>query len=442
MATDLDFGTPLKLVGQWWVPGKEDAKIIGVLDYTPNDGIRLSLEHYFQGNEFDVIVGEASGVYVTLLSCFSTTLVTPLHELATYVPTEIFANKAVIGLHVDSEENLEFEKVFFETTDIKGWSCLSGIDNREFLKCFQDGSKSFVLPYSFPDSELLFSDVDIELWLCAKLNIPSLMPPPTEIVFTEKNYFRVENKTASKGFFFTEYFDALLKFISLAMRKNIGIKGIKALQKGNTEFVHILYMPMDIDLDYVSENPSMHEMFFMYPYLQGRFAELFKNWMLGYEEMLPVYNLYFCKNKGMLHNVFLPKAQALEEYHRRTRPDADNWGYKSRISNLFEKFQNIMKYTGDKETFAQLVLDHRDYYSHWLIKKENKVFKGVHVDYLSRDVNLLLEMCLLAKMGLEVGEIEGLVERCFTYRSYLGIGRPSGGNVFPPARVKWEPGVI
>ena len=120
--------------------------------------------------------------------------------------------------------------------------------------------------------------------------------------------------------------------------------------------------------------------------------------------MMTVYSLYFMKNKGMLHNVFLPKAQALEEYHRVSRPDADGWGFKSRILNLFEKYIDIMKYTGDKEVFSQLVLDHRDYFSHWLKKKENKVFKGINLDYLNRDVNLLLEMCLLTEMGFSVPE--------------------------------------
>ena len=169
---------------------------------------------------------------------------------------------------------------------------------------------------------------------------------------------------------------------------------------------------------------------------------MFGKWLEGYEEMLPVYNLYFCKSQGMLHNVFLPKAQALEEYHRRTRPDADKWGFHSRIGNLFEKFGNIMSLTGDKDTFVQLVLDHRDYYSHWLLKKESKVFRGVHVDYLSRDINLLLEMCLLAKMGLDVPEIEELVQRCFTYNSYLNIGRPAGEDLYPPPRIKWEPSIL
>lgn len=441
MATVLDFDKPLKFVGQWWLPGKEDKKIIGVLDYAADDGLLLSLEHYFDENEFDVIVGQASGFKVTLLSCFYTTVITPLHEIATYVPTEIFANKAVIGLHVDSEENLEFEKVILETTDIKGWSCLSGIDNREFLKCFREGDgKSFVLPYSFPDSELFFTDDNIELWLSASLNIPPLMPPPTEIVFTEKNYFTLVNKTGDKGFFFTEYFDALLKFIALSMRKNIAVKSLKARPKGLEHDVYILYMPMDIDMDYVSENPAMQEMFFNYPSFLGKIPALFNSWLQGYDEMLPVYNLYFSKNKGMLHNVFLPKAQALEEYHRRLNPA--KMSFRERILALYDTFAEVMKHTGDRDAFAQYVLDHRDYYVHWFLKKEMKVFRGINVDYLSRDVNLLLEMCLLAKTGLTVAEIVGLVEGCATYRAYLDIGRPAGDNVFPPPRVKWVPGML
>ena len=82
-----DFNSPRTFIGEWWLPGQEDTKIIGVLNYDPIEGLRLNLEGFFRGNEFDVIVGKASGEQITLLSCFALTLVTPFHEMATYAPT-------------------------------------------------------------------------------------------------------------------------------------------------------------------------------------------------------------------------------------------------------------------------------------------------------------------------------------------------------------------
>lgn len=75
-------------------------------------------------------------------------------------------------------------------------------------------------------------------------------------------------------------------------------------------------------------------------------------------------------------------------------------------------------------------------------EKEDKVFKGINLDYLSRDVNLLLEMCLLSEMGFTVPEITKMVEGCHEYRGYLDIGRPQGEEVMPPPRVMWTPGIM
>jgi hypothetical protein len=98
----------------------------------------------------------------------------------------------------------------------------------------------------------------------------------------------------------------------------------------------------------------------------------------------------------MPYKIFLSKAQALEEFHRRTKSGSDRWGFKNRISNLFERFSGVMNHTGDKDSFAQLILDHRDYFSHWFQKKQTKVFYDARLDYLTRDANLLLEMGVIA----------------------------------------------
>jgi len=435
MGKDFSFDTACSFVGQWWLPGKEDCKIIGVLNFSSENGLRLNLESFFTGREFDVIFGEASGSAITLLNCFTTTYISPFHEFMPYAPTEVIANQAVIGLHANSEQNLEFDRIIFETTDFKSWSYLTGIDNREFLKCFDKGAKSFVLPYQMPEAEIFYVDDNIEISLRTSLKIPSLIPPPTEITFTEKNFFEINNKAAKKGLFFFGYIDAIRKFVSLAMRKNIEIKKVRAFPKGITEYVDVVYSPTDIDMDYTVANPSFSEMFFTYSSVKDRIQELCSNWLEGYDKITKVYNLYFFKAKGMMHNVFLSKAQALEEYHR-TIYVPESRDFKVRVDFLFDKYAGIMNYTGQKDVFAELIKDHRDYYSHWFQKKEHKVFKGgINLDYLSRDANLLLEMCLLTQMGFDDAEVIHIVENCTSYHSYLNIGRQ-------PERVKWEPGII
>ena len=91
-----------------------------------------------------------------------------------------------------------------------------------------------------------------------------------------------------------------------------------------------------------------------------------------------------------------------------------------------------MNHTGDKESFAQLMLDHRDYYIHWFQKKQTKVFYDARLDYLTRDANLLLEMCLMSEMGFDDAEIINMVKRNAFYDYYIQS----------PDRVKWVPNML
>jgi hypothetical protein len=429
-------------IGEWWLPGHEANRVVGKLTYDPENGIELELESFFEENKFQAIHGYAAGKKISLIDCFSTTLVTPLRKFAQYAPTKIIANKAIFNQHIESEQHLTVDSICFETKDIKTWSYLSGVDSKNFYDQFSEDKKSFNLAYVLPDSKVIYKDQDVEITLNAAINLPPLIPPPTEIVFKERNYFKISNKSRNKGLFFFDYIDAIRKFLSLTVRDDINVSNVMIHSAGTDLENYILYSEIPIELDYKPRNPSLHDMFFSLPSVEGRICELFRKWLAGYKSMTEVYNLYFYKSRGMLHNVFLSKAQALEEFHRSTRPGSGKWGFKSRIENLFERFSDVMKFTGEKQIFSQLVLDHRDYYSHWFQKKESKVFKDVRLDYLSRDANLLLEMCLISQMGFDDSEIVKMVTNNRFYHHYLCIDRPEGNNVFPPSRIVWKNDVL
>ena len=321
------------------------------------------------------------------------------------------------------------------------WSYLTGFDTENFHNRISE-KKGFSLNYELPDSKKIFESDDVKIAINAKINIPSVFPPPSQIVFKERNYFTILNKKFQKGFFFIEYIDAVRKFLSLSIRENIEVLSIRTIRQDSNEKLDFLYNLIPIDLDYRAKEFSPYYMFFTYPEVDSKINTLFKCWLDGYLEMTEVYNLYFYKSKGKTYNVLLTKAQALEEFHRNYKEQSNHWGFKSRISYLFEKFNQAMKYTGNKEIFSQLLLDHRDYFSHWFQKKRNKVFNDVKLDYLARDANLLLEMCFLLQMGFQRTNIYKMVENNSYYRAYLDIGRPEGEKVKPPPRIKWETSIL
>src|SRR5262249_28193888 len=152
------------------------------------------------------------------------------------------------------------------------------------------------------------------------------------------------------GLFAIEYVDAIRKFISMATRNNIELRNItiKFEREYGSACVFMPFVP--IKIDYKSSSMSKPYMFFIFPEVESKIVNIFDRWINGYRKMPEVYNLYFYESGGTPDKIFLSKVQALEEFHRRTKIGSDKWGFKSRISNLFERFSGVMNHTGDKES--------------------------------------------------------------------------------------------
>ncbi|HDY7535871.1 HEPN domain-containing protein [Vibrio vulnificus] len=430
----VDLSECLDLVGLWFLPSDEDNLIPGRLTYSVDKGIRLNLESQFDNQECSTIWGVAGGQKVTLLNSFSTSFSPFAKKVGGYFPTEVIANQLLLGQHFQNEEDITVQRILFETSDIKPWTLLSGFTNN-IEKDLQ--KRRFTINYQLPETASIYSDENVDINILTNINIPSSFPPPEEVVFKEINYFEIKNKSNESGLGFCSHIDAIRKFVSLASRQNVKLKTIRLQESDSSEYVHFITNFIDISLDYKGRDNHPYNMFFTFKSVDN-LNERYGKWYEFLKSSPEPVNLYFSKSKGYLHDVFLMKAQALEEIHRKLSPDKANFGYKSIVSYLFEKHIKIMSRVGDKEVFSSLVRDHRDYFTHWFEKKKDRVFSGIELDYLSRDVNLLMELCLLEVMGFCQDEIERIIENCFDYRGYLEIGRPDGGNVQPPHRIMWK----
>lgn len=433
-----------EFIGKWWIPGYEDDQAIGKLYY--NSGkLLLELESYFKhmigissNEDIEIIHGFASGYKVTLYNCFVKSLVIPpLLKIAEYAPVSIIANNAVIGLLLPSEQELDIEYVVFQPANIKNWTYLTGFSGYICYKKEGEEKYTYNMSYTLPDKEVIFTNEKVGISLGAGTSIPSSFTTASSVVFSEINFFFINNVQKQSGLFFFEYIDALRKFLTFVLRAEIEIENIKTyLQDGS--YGSVLYNPIQLSLDYKKpETSSAETMFFSYPSVKDRIDDLFSCWISYFADIPEVFNLYFYCSRGMLYDIFTSKAQALEEYHRATKANSNQWGYKRRIEDLFDRFHNVMSYRGEKEIFAMLVRDHRDYYTHWFKKKKEKVFHGLHLDYLTRDVNLLLEMCLLSCMGFNDDEVTEIILNYLPYRNYLGLHSSKDDKGYPKDRIVW-----
>ena len=429
---EVELTESFEYVGMWFHPDHKNEKISGKFNYNCQNDLILLLEGAFSHNKYDIINGEAGGKIITLIDCFATNSSFFLsNKSITYSPTRVFVHKILVGIHVKNEDELILEKVYVETEDIKPWSHISGLsdDNNE-------DQNSFNINYKQPNEIEFYDNVDINIKLLNKLNYTPLFPPCEKILIEESNYFCIGNKSLKKGIFFLRHIDSLRKFISFVSRTEIKIRKIQGKAKDLIEPIFIIYRLVSINLDFKAPDYNFNYMFFTLLMMKKRIKKTYSNWYNFLENAPEPVGLYFYNTRDLHYDKFLSKAQALEDYHRKIYCSKD-MGFKRRIIELFEKNIDIMKYTGDKNAFAEYVKDHRDYYSHYFDKKKSKVFKGHKFEYLARDTNLLIELCFLEAMGFDLKERKMLIESNINYFSYLEITVQDNGNL-PSKRVLWS----
>jgi hypothetical protein len=104
---------------------------------------------------------------------------------------------------------------------------------------------------------------------------------------------------------------------------------------------------------------------------------------------------------------FLGLAQALESYHRIANAQEREFLLK-RAREIFEdhsEVANIYFKFADRDTFATKVKDTRNYFSHWSENLKDKAVKDKELHLLTKDLQLLLELCIMTQLGFDIDRI-------------------------------------
>lgn len=126
--------------GHWWLPGDSDRKVPGVLRYSPDDGLTLSLIGAFEdriisrpvpgvtlvhdgSRTWDVIHGAAEQREITLLGCVpSSSKRTPGARVRSPDKQTVEATAAVVGAHVSGEDDAAFSAVEIAVEELSLWA--------------------------------------------------------------------------------------------------------------------------------------------------------------------------------------------------------------------------------------------------------------------------------------------------------------------------------
>lgn len=204
----------------------------------------------------------------------------------------------------------------------------------------------------------------------------------------------------------------------------------------------------------INTEADVYNSLFTFKDIENKFETCLQNWHGKYDELEPVYQLYFGTLYGRfvyLNLRFLCLVQALEAYHRRAISNEElpkerhkerltsilnaaplehkKWlkeklayrnepSLRSRIKYLCDMFSTTVKtLIPDTRYFINKVVDTRNYMTHYDLNLKDKRAEGKELFIITEKLRIMIEMCLMKEIGFNLDEISNLI--CKRYQDRL-----------------------
>jgi len=452
-----------KKTGYFWLPGKEENKIPGVLVIDDGGGIELEIVGHFDQSmevlkgfdDLSRIVGhvEQDGL-VTLEDCFYT------HKNFSFSgisKSKILVNKVLSGAAWDEDEIVTFNTFSFSVDCLDEWIGISGINvENDWV------GGTMVINYKSPEKISLVLDNGMTLEICFAYTLPGL-PNLTEAKITQRAYFRLKSEELTELNGFMDVAFKITNLMCFAMDAVVAIKNVSAT---SSEISHNWgddkQYPAPISVYYQSipfcekkPKTNRHKMLFNFGSIQANAQKIFNNWLNAYEYLSPALNLYFSTQSGSqkyLDEKFLALAQGLETYHRRTSSETlmesesfeslveailkgcpvehTNWlrgrlmhgneiNLGKRLKRIMESFKDHLGTSKERKKLLRKIVDTRNYLTHYSANLKDDSAKGEELFSLCLKMETIFNLHFLKVVGFTDEEINGVVEHCHPLKRKL-----------------------
>ena len=430
------------LNGYWWLPSAPDGAAYGTLSYSV-DRIKLQLDRAFTpelstayrvgGVKIPVILGRANdSSCVTVLKAFY--LDSSGREI------DLLANEIVVGAHLDAADAVIREAVV-GFTNLEEWTACrlvrQSAENEDAAVSFlvAKGLGANLQVAELPDLKKLTLSTDLQV-----------SHGPVETKLTNPSRFTLEFSNPATLQTVTESVRSLANLLSLLIDEPVQPTNIRLTiqsePSGADVFANYAIPPR------ATQPKKKHEFEKLIPFddlQQTKTAEtLFTNWFQKEQVLRPVYDLLLSTiySPGRyVQSTFLSLAQALESFHRKvyegkylseeeyssiskalvdaipagtdkklsdklktTLQYGNELSLRSRLGNLFkgvrrDHFDNLSG-TKDPRQFIGLLVEIRNYLTHYDGKKPPILENPVEMYNLNRRMTALLMLLIFKYLGL------------------------------------------
>ncbi|ANF81461.1 hypothetical protein A3K93_04165 [Acinetobacter sp. NCu2D-2] len=450
-----------KKTGYFWLPGKEDIKIPGVLSIIDGGKAELEIIGHFSGiesfnspDDLDRILGlvEGDGL-VTLDHCFYTKKNFTFGGISKSI---IFVHKVFSGASWDEDETITFNTFSFEVDCLDEWVGISGIAVNG-----DDPRLQTTITYIPPEKKIFELANGMALEIGFAYTLPGFLNLK-EAKVTQRAYFRLVSKELHELNEFIAIASQITNFMCFAIDDVVSIKNVTATSYEIQRKIGENEYPVPIKIYYQSTtyvekvpNKSRHKMLFTFGTIEDNAQHVFNNWLNAYEYLAPAMNLYFSTKmdaQKYLEGKFLALAQGLETYHRRTSnetlmetdaftklveeiingcpEDKREWlqgrlmhgnelNLGKRLKCIMEPFKEYFGNSSERSKLLRSIVNTRNYFTHYSENLESEAANGADLWEICEKIEAIFNLHFLKVIGFTDEEIMLVVQNSQSLKNRL-----------------------
>jgi hypothetical protein len=438
---------PHTIGGTWFLPSAPEKSISGTLHYVPGDSLRLELNGQLIAHDRSasgpittpLVLGfSALDMKITLLDC---QLVQAhwagLRDENVGSQSVLRPGTAILGTYFERPDEVAFTGVRLSFTHLHQWLGISGFSKERI----QDGTLIYRFDLPAPIELYRCDDFLLEAHFSYEEGFTYV---PTHIPLVQQSRLNVSFAKKMQWLNQRDLVGDIQNFLTFALACPVYIETISAFTPravtsgggGNVQLATELTILEPPQPRVSSSVPDVNDMLFDFEAIQTFSQQVFSAYWSNKDVLAPVHDLYrqALHTPGLSDNSrFLAIAQALESFHRRTRPGQEvapavhsariarvtaglvredkrwvkeklAWSneltFAARLKELASEFPDLMRrLKPELDDFVRLVKDTRNYLTHWDQSLRRKAASGSEMHTVTAKAQLLLDACLLKALG-------------------------------------------